>query len=86
MNQPKYIREKLNGELVYPVEIKEIKSKEDIRRWFEWSCQFESGENDYKSFLSFLEKLKIPYRRVDENGRIFIYVKFPRCKYESVAR
>ena len=80
----KYIREDFyTGESIYPDEIREIKTKEDMRRWFEWCEQFPSTNNDLDSFLS---KVKLSYRKLEKGKHLFIFIKFPRCKSESVAR
>ena len=81
---PKYIYESFHGGLVYPSEIKEIKSKEDLTRWFEWTSQF--TDNDDLSDL--ISKINLPYEHIKypSNGESIIYIKFPRCKYKAYAK
>ena len=71
----KYIREKLDGTFVYPPEPKEIKSREDLQRWFEWTSQF-TEFNDYRSLK---EKLHLPYTENIAKEEKIINIQFPKC-------
>jgi hypothetical protein len=86
--RPKYIREKLDGSMVYPIEPTEIKSRQDLTRWFEWTSQFEVFD-DYHNLL---EKLKLPYTsNISKNTETgcevtVLSIFFPRCKHITYAR
>ena len=77
----KYIREKLNGTLVYPDCPNVIKSKEDLQRWFEHTDQYYSENIDDKSHL-----LKyLPTKFIKEQTDTEIKIMFPRCKTTASA-
>ena len=77
----KYIHEKLDGTLTYPQEIEKINSREDLRRWWEWTAQF-SENDDLTSFRKKLNGIILEEKAIGEY--LYFRIKFARCK--SISR
>ncbi len=80
----KYLKQKLDGTLVYPPEPPVVKSKEDLQRWFEWTDQFDfETHNDFKSLF---DKLQAPFEIETKGTEVILKIKFKNCKYPAYAK
>lgn len=80
MKHPKYIYEKFTGGLHYPNCPETIKSKEDLQRWVEHTCQITENIDDRKHILAHL-----PTQFIKEQTDTEIKIMFPRCKFTASA-
>lgn len=77
----KYIHERLDGSFVYPNCPETIKSKEDLRRWFEHTCQITDDIDDKNHLLT-----RLPSKFITEQSNGEIKMLFPRCQFSAIAK
>jgi len=76
----KYIKEKIDGSFVYPSCPDQIKSKEDLKKWFDHTSQLEEDIDDKEHLLA-----RLPAKFIKNQTSTEIIIMFQRCKHSASA-